>query len=158
MTASRRALYQRVGSVVDTRRLRAAFSCWKLRLKAKRQTEWRDGMRMKMKIIREKKEAKLRKDAWAKWRQSYRSHLSAQHYAERLVLRFLHRWRERLAKVDHMEAAADEFLYDTVGRRAEKCWDHWKVMMELRNSERVISERIDLRVMGNTLKIWRKHQ
>jgi protein SFI1 len=125
-------------------------------LKTKRQTKWRDEMRAKMKIVRQVKDVKLREDAWAKWRRSYQSHLSGQHYAERLVLRCFQRWRERLCMFDRMEAAADEFLSITVSGNVERCWDHWKTAIEMRNAENTISHRVGLRMVANVLRIWRK--
>jgi protein SFI1 len=113
-------------------------------------------MRRKMKTVREKREGKLRKDAWAKWRQSYRSHLSGQHYTERLVLRFFQRWKTKLQEVDHLEAAGDQFLDDKERKAAERCWTYWKRAVQLRNAERSVVESVGLRIMGDAMDIWKK--
>jgi len=141
----------------NTRRLRVAIAHWCHRLKAKRQAAWRDDMRAKLKVTQERKNAKVMKDAWAKWRQSHQSHLSGQHYAERLVLRFLQHWRRRLFVVDHLESAADQFFNASVGRKTEMCWNRWRLAMETRSTERIISERVGLRIMGKALKTWKQH-
>jgi protein SFI1 len=156
-TASELELYSRVTTLADTRCLRAALTIWESRLKEKRQTEWRNDMRMKMKTVREKREGKLRKDAWAKWRQSYRSHLSGQHYTERLVLRFFRRWKTKLSAVDHLEAAADGFLNGREDRAVNRCWDYWRRAVELRNAERSVVERVSLRIMEDAMSVWKKH-
>jgi protein SFI1 len=114
-------------------------------------------MRSKMKTVREKREGKLRKDAWAKWRQSYRSHLSGQHYTERLVLRFFQWWKTKLLEMDHLEAAGDAFFSGKDRKAAERCWSYWRRTAELRNAERLIVESIGLRIMGNAMDIWKKH-
>jgi protein SFI1 len=133
------------------------FSFWKTKVKEKKQAEWRHMMRMKMKTIRDKREGKLRKDAWVKWRQSYRSHLSSQHYIERLVVRFYRRWKERLSKVDNLEATADEISRLTREREKERCWNNWRRVAEMRLMERVVLERIRLRVLGEVMDAWKKN-
>lgn len=109
-----------------------------------------------MKIVREKRESKLRKDAWAKWRQSYRSHLSAQHYTERLVIRFYSRWKKQLLEVDHRNAVADEFYRATGEKAMERCWSSWKRALEMRNAEKVVAEKVEVRVMHEALTVWKK--
>lgn len=156
-TASQLELYDRVSALANNRGLRAALATWKSRLKEKKQTEWRNDMRRKMTSVREKREAKLRKDAWAKWRQSYRSHLSEQHYAERLVLRLFRRWKTRFLAVDHLEVVGDQFLDAKENRAVERCWTFWRRAVELRNVERTVSESVGLRIMGNTMEVWKQH-
>lgn len=156
-TASELDLYSRVSTLNNNQCLRAALRAWKSRLKEKRQTEWRNDMRSKMKTVREKREGKLRKDAWAKWRQSYRSHLSGLHYTERLVLRFFRRWKTKLLTVDYLEAAGDVFLNGKDGRVAERCWSYWRRAVELRNAERSVADNVRLRIIGNVMNIWKQH-
>ncbi|RDB21456.1 hypothetical protein Hypma_011541 [Hypsizygus marmoreus] len=157
MTASRRDLYRRVTNLSDKRRLKVAINIWRAHLKNKQQHEWRNDMRLKMKTIREKRELKLRKDAWAKWRQSYRSHLSEQRYAERLVFRFYDRWKSRLSAVVDTEATADEFFKSAGYRAVERSWNCWRKATELRALERVMSERVELRLMGQSMVTWQKN-
>lgn len=113
-------------------------------------------MRKKMKTVREKREGTLRKDAWAKWRQSYRSHLSGQHYAECLALRFFRKWKTKLLEVDHLEAAGDKFCDRRDRRAAERCWIYWRRAGQLRSAERLVLENVGLRVMGDVMDIWKK--
>lgn len=155
-TSSQLDLYSRVSTLANNRCLRAVLDAWKLKLKGKRQSDWRNSMRSKMKSIREKREGKLRNDAWAKWRQSYRSHLSGQLYAEHLVLRFFRRWKTRLLVMDHLEAAGDEFLHVQKRKTAEKYWLCWRRALELRNAQRSVVESVGLRVMGDALVVWKK--
>jgi protein SFI1 len=113
-------------------------------------------MRKKMKTVRENREGKLRKDAWAKWRQSYRSHISGQHYTERLLLRFFQQWKTKLLEVDHLEAAGDEIWNGRDRRATERCWTYWKRAAELRSTERSVLASVGLRMMGNIMDIWKK--
>lgn len=156
-TASHLNLHRRITNLSDNRRLRKALHVWKSRLKEKEQNKWRHEMRLKMKIIKEKREAKLRKDAWTKWRQSHRSHFARQHYAERLVLQFYSRWKQRLSGVIEREATAD-YVFESAERKAlERCWVRWRNASDVRNSERIMTERIELRLMGTVLDVWRKN-
>ncbi|KDQ61051.1 hypothetical protein JAAARDRAFT_191170 [Jaapia argillacea MUCL 33604] len=155
LTASRRELYLRVTKLSNNRKSRAAFNIWKSKLKEKRKEEWRQGMRNKMKSIREKRELKLKKDAWAKWRQLYRSHLSDQHYAERLVLRFYGKWKRKFVDVDHLEGAAEDFARLREEKGLGRYLGLWRRAVELRNAERAMRERVGLRVMTEVVDVWK---
>lgn len=155
-TASHIELESQVTTLANTRRLRVAFVGWRSRLKEKRQTDWRNDMRGKMKSVRENREGKLRKDAWAKWRQSYRSHLSGQHYIDHLVLRCFRKWRTRLLDIDHLEAAGDEFLRLKEAKGAERCLTYWRRAAELRNAERSVTETVSLRILASKMDLWKK--
>lgn len=155
-TAARQDLYVRVCTLSDKRCLKAAMDVWKTKLKEKKQADWRDAMRARMKTVRERREAKLLKDAWAKWRQSYQSHLSEQHYNERLVTRCLKRWRARLARLDQLDAAAEHLEYVRQERQVERCWDLWRRALDMRKRERVMAGRVDMRVVGQVVDAWRR--
>lgn len=129
---------------------------WKTKLKEKKQADWRHAMRARMQTVRARREAKLLKDAWAKWRQSYQSHLSEQRYHERLVARCLRRWRARLARLDELDAAAEHLEYVRQERQVERCWDLWRKALDVRRRERVMAERVDVRVMGQVMDTWRR--
>lgn len=83
MTAQRRELHQRVATLSDNRCLKGALDLWRVRLKERRQVQWRQDMRTRMKTVRDNHDLKLKKDAWAKWRQSHRSHIAEQHFSEK---------------------------------------------------------------------------
>ena len=155
-TASRLELQSQIATLANTRHLRTAFVGWRSRLKEKRQTDWRNDMRGKMKSVREKREGKLRKDAWAKWRQSYRSHLSGHYYIDHLVLRCFRKWRTRLLSIDHLEVAGDEFLRLKEAKGAERYLIYWRRATELRNTERSVTETISLRILASKMDLWRK--
>ncbi|KII88582.1 hypothetical protein PLICRDRAFT_698940 [Plicaturopsis crispa FD-325 SS-3] len=149
-------LYERVTILANKRRLRSALSAWRTKFKHSRQIHWRNDMRAKMKSVREKREGKLRKDAWAKWRQSYRSHLSGLHYSERLVLRSFQRWKDRLTAIDRLEDAADEFTRRRELRIREECWMRWRKAADIGDAEKTVIERVGLRIMGNAMDAWRR--
>ncbi|OCH95505.1 hypothetical protein OBBRIDRAFT_816423 [Obba rivulosa] len=156
INAERHEMYQNVSGLSDTRCLKAAFDLWKSKLKKKRQTDWRNAMRARMNLLREKRELKLKKDAWAKWRQSYQSHLSSQHYSERLVLRFFKKWKSRMGAVEQMDAAAEHFEYMKDERQLERCWDIWKKASDLRRTEKVLVDRVEIRIVAGVLDVWKK--
>jgi protein SFI1 len=153
---SRNAVLLQLVKRANDRRLRVAFKTWAMKLKGKRQADWRDDMRSRMKLVRGKRENRLRKDAWAKWRQSYQSHLSVHRYNEQLVLRIYIRWKTRLSEVEQQEAVADEFLCRVERGEVERCWQFWRKASDIAAAEQVILERVGLRVMGEVLDVWRK--
>lgn len=110
-----------------------------------------------MKTIKDKLALRLRKDAWAKWRQSYLSHLSGQHYTEHLLFRFYCRWKERLSGLEELEHTAELHLGVVEQRWVGRCWNLWKRASDMRNAERILLGRVNLRLTGNIIDIWRKH-
>ncbi|KAF5365583.1 hypothetical protein D9758_003196 [Tetrapyrgos nigripes] len=155
-TAEKQAFYKRVDDIANNRILLKCYNKWKLRIKEKYQTKWRHDMRVKIHIVRRNHTEKLRKDAWAKWRQLYQSRLADQRYSEQLVIRFFLHWKRRLVQLDESRAVADQASHGRISRVAEDAWDHWKHVTDLRSRERAITERVSLRIMGETLSVFRK--
>ncbi|KAK0197165.1 hypothetical protein F5146DRAFT_1099463 [Armillaria mellea] len=147
---------QTANAMADERQMKKAFSHWRRSLVGKQNENWRNSMRSKMKIVRTKREQRVRKDAWAKWRQSYRSHLSDQHYNERLSLRIFKRWKAKLSAVDSLEDIADEIRHARAEHAVERCWAHWRQTIQLRAAENVIAEQIGQRVKRQVMITWRK--
>lgn len=118
---------------------------------------WREDMRARMKMVRERDELRLKKDAWAKWRQSYLSHQAEHQFSQKLVKRFFSRWKSRVGRLDQLDAAAEHFVYAKEERAMERCWDIWRRTAELRIAERSLRERVDLRIMAGAMEVWTKH-
>ena len=127
-----------------------------MKLHAKRQIQWRDSMRSRMKVVRLNREKKLKDDAWAKWRQLYRSRLSTQHYSKQILTRFFSRWRRQLAEVDAVEGTGENLAQVFDSRRMSKFWHIWRRASALRTAESLLAERVDLRVMSNSMAVWKK--
>ncbi|KAG9318710.1 hypothetical protein JVU11DRAFT_806 [Chiua virens] len=144
-------------TLANTRCLRAAMMLWKLRLKEKRQVVWRNDMRAKMKTIREKRELKIQKDAWAKWRQSFRSHLSELQYNERVVQHFFRRWKSSLLKLDRMEVAAEQFYRRTTCSAVVQTWKRWKRALATSEAERVVTTKAGLLIKHDVMRMWKKY-
>ena len=128
-TAAHNALYDRVATLSNNRRLRQALSKWKAKSKEKRQVQWRNDMRSRMKMVRDNHEQKLVQDVWARWRQGYQLHLSDQHFAEKLVYRFFNRWRCRLAELEQLDAAGDHFISIRESMSMERSWHVWGTLL-----------------------------
>lgn len=112
-------------------------------------------MRNRMKIIREGKDRKIKKDAWAKWRQSYRSHLSDQHFSERLVVRFFRRWRRKVGELEQLEAAAEHFVVNREQTQMERFWDGWRAAVQVKRAERMMVERVSRRMVVQAMSLWK---
>ncbi|KAG6878740.1 hypothetical protein C0993_011555 [Termitomyces sp. T159_Od127] len=157
VTLSRQDLYQRISVFSDNRSRRKFLAIWRRRLRGREQDKWRQDMREKMKIIRKKRELELCKDAWAKWRQLYRLHMLGHHYNERLVHRFYDRWKKRLSAIDQLELIADGALRASEEGIVLRFWDRWRTAGQMHSSERIISERIDWRLMRDAMSVWQKN-
>lgn len=113
-------------------------------------------MRMKMKLIKERGDLKLKKDAWAKWRQLHRSRLASQQYSHHLLFRCYARWKQRLSDLDAFEATADEVSRAAVLNDAKKCFVAWRKLAILRTIERHVVEQVNMRITCEIVDNWRK--
>ena len=152
----RREHHKQVYAMFQSRRLKWTMDMWRTRLHAKRQIQWRDSMRSRMKVVRLNREKKLKNDAWAKWRQLYQSRLSAQHHSKHLLARFFSRWKRRLSGVDAIEDAGETLAQVFDNRRASKFWQIWRKASALRAAEGLLAERVNLRVMSDAMEVWKK--
>jgi protein SFI1 len=157
LSSSRRELQHRVTKLSDSRFLRSSMELWRAKLKERNQAKWRDDMRHNMKTVKDKMGLRLRKDAWAKWRQSYLSHLSSQRYAEHLLFRFYCHWKGRLSRLDELEDVAELHLGGIEQRWVGRCWNLWKKAIGVRNAEQVLVERVNMRLLGSGMTIWRQN-
>lgn len=114
-------------------------------------------MRAKMRTVREKHDSKIQKDAWAKWRQSFRSHLSELQYNERIVLRFFLRWKSSLSKLDRLETAADQFRRRSTCSAVVQTWKRWKRALAVSDAEKAVTARLNLRINREVMQVWKKH-
>ena len=144
-------------ALTNARCLRAALTLWKAKLKEKRQVAWRHDMRARMKTIRGTRDLKIQKDAWAKWRQSFRSHLSELQYSERIVLRFFLRWKSSLSKLDYLDTAAEQFYHRTACSAVVQTWKRWKRAFAISDAEKVVTAKIGLRVRRGVMQKWKKY-
>ncbi|KAI0748015.1 hypothetical protein C8Q80DRAFT_1104403 [Daedaleopsis nitida] len=156
-TGADHELYQRVAALSDRRCLKRSFQIWKLRLKEKKQGQWREGMRARMKLVRERDERRLKKEMWAKWRQSYLTRLSEQQFSRKVVGRFFKRWKIKVKSLDQLEAAADHFIYNREADMVDRYWESWRRAAKLRRAERIIRARVELRIMVNAIDVWRQN-
>jgi len=132
------------------------FRIWQARLKQRRQASWRNDMRQKMKLVKTKSEARIKKDAWVQWRRLAAFCRADRHYQKNILIRYQTRWKTKLIQLDDMDSMADHFSEEINIRTLQKFWDMWKQGLSLRHDERIITQRVEHRIMANTLDMWRK--
>ncbi|TRM57576.1 hypothetical protein BD626DRAFT_574365 [Schizophyllum amplum] len=155
-TAQSQDLYDRVTLLSNKRCLRAFVNKWRVRTREKQQAEWRNAMRRKIKLVRDHREARLKKDAWSKWRQAWKSHLAEQHHAEKTVTRCFKQWKQRLITLDERDAVADEFARATEEGAVARCWTKWRRTLDLQRTEHEMGNRVALRLVGEAMTIWKR--
>ena len=152
----RRERDERVTVMFGFRRLKWAVGMWRMKLQTKRQIQWRESMRSRMKIVRFNREKTQKNDAWAKWRRLHQSRLSTQIYSRHLISRFFSRWKGRLVAVDAAEDAGGALAQAFDNRRVSKLWHVWRRAGVLRATESLLTERVNLRVMSDAVATWKK--
>lgn len=125
-------------------------------MQERRKAAWRADMRVRMQTVRSLREAALRRDAWARWRQLYQSRLMQQRIAVRLVERCFERWKDELREMGAMKECADQMVVAREGRVVVRCWDSWVRTAELRSAEREVSERVGVRLVRQCMAFWRQ--
>ncbi|KAK7043628.1 hypothetical protein VNI00_008239 [Paramarasmius palmivorus] len=156
--AAHQELYSRVASVANARTLKAVFKAWKERtaerVKEKQQAAWRQEMRSKMAIVRKRHNEGIKREFFLRWRRAYQLRMAELHYNEQTAVRCYARWKEKLHGIYQLEASADQAYYEAFVTRF---WDHWRRAAELRIPERIIDNRVALRIKGEALTVWKKH-
>ena len=140
----------------NKRHLKIAFRVWQSKLKQKQQLIWRSEMRKKMKIIKNKLDLNVKKDAWEKWRQLQLSRRADSQYRLFFLVRFLARWKTRLKQVSEMADVANEYASHLDLKVADRCWDYWKRAAVSRHRELVVIQRVDWRIMVNAFGRWKQ--
>lgn len=135
---------------------KAVFVRWKVHLKERRKAAWRADMRVRMQTVRSLRDAAVRRDAWARWRQLYQSRLMQQRFSVLLVERCFERWKDKVRAMDAMKERADQLVVSREGSIVVRCWDKWARSAELRNAERDLAERVGARVVGDFMAFWRQ--
>ncbi|KAG6832361.1 hypothetical protein H0H92_002629 [Tricholoma furcatifolium] len=153
--ARRAEIWRHAAAQSDNRRLKKALTTWISQSKERKQIKWRQDMRTKMKMIRTKRELKLRKSVWDRWRQLSQLQLLHQLFNKRLVHRFYDRWKQRLSTLNNLELIADDAFQGSQERVLARFWDRWRTSNELQVSGHIISEQIKLRLMSNAISLWR---
>lgn len=148
--------HEKITTMFQSRHLKWAMDLWMTKLHAKRQIQWRDSMRSRMKIVRLNREKKLKNDTWGKWRQVYQSRLSTQYYSKYLLGLFFSRWKRRLEGVDVIGDAGYALAHVFNSRKVSKFWHIWKKASMLRATERLLAERVNLRIMSNAVAMWKR--
>jgi len=154
-TAARMELHKRVDHFADSKRLKVAMKIWKLQMRKHQQTAWRNSMRQKMKIVRDRHAANLRRDVWFTWRQAFETYKADNQYQARLVLRFYQRWKARVSKVEVLESRADDLFQQSLLRRGEDLWRHWVRRTRLLTLEKRVADQANLRILDSAVQRWR---
>jgi protein SFI1 len=129
---------------------------WHAHLQDRRKAAWRADMRVRMQTVRSLREASLRSDAWARWRQLYQSRLMQQRSAVRLIERCFERWKDGLRAMNAMKGRADQVAVAREGKIVGRCWDSWVRAVELKIAERAVAERVGARVIRESMALWRQ--
>ncbi|TBU50663.1 hypothetical protein BD309DRAFT_944429 [Dichomitus squalens] len=160
-TAHRRELCAHVAALSDRRCLVRFYYMWKQKGKDRKhhrkQLEWREDMRVRMRTVRERDELRLKKDTWSRWRQLYLSRIAEQQFARKVLARFFERWKAKLRKLDELDAAADYFEHEQDEKLRNRSWDVWRHRTDMRVAEKTVSARVNLRIMTNAMDVWRRN-
>lgn len=153
-------MYVRVDAFAKRRCQRTFFGFWKQRLKhrakEKQQIEWRQDMRMKIQIVRKRRDERILKEAWVQWGRSHKLVIADQYFDEQLVVRLFRHWRTRLRQNHEKEAIADDMSCSRMDKVVESCWDHWRASTDFSRIQKVVSERVGSRIVFEAFDVWKK--
>ncbi|KAL4254064.1 hypothetical protein ABKN59_002448 [Abortiporus biennis] len=155
LTATRLEQYHRVAQLSNQRRMKLALHIWKSKFREKKQIEWRNDMRARMKKIRENRDRRLLEFVWTKWRQGHELHLADSRFSQNAVVRCWTIWKSKLASLDGLDATADMFLHEKEIGVVENFWRTWRHAASLKTAERTMSDRVALRIQAQYWDAWR---
>ncbi|KAH8117554.1 Sfi1 spindle body protein-domain-containing protein [Phellopilus nigrolimitatus] len=154
---TRRKDYSQIGRRHDIHLIKISMTVWLNRLKTRRVTQWKDDMRKRMSYIRKKRDDRIRREAWTRWKHLHQGELADSHYDRRLTSKMFAVWQSQLTRMDHLEAVAIDFMQLSEQNRAANLWDFWKRQTNLYESGKIIRDRVDARLLVSSLGTW-KHR
>ncbi|GJE87193.1 hypothetical protein PsYK624_032760 [Phanerochaete sordida] len=155
-TAAQRDLYARVAATADNRRLKAVLQLWRGRLRERKQLQWRQDMRARMKAVRDGHDRALVRGAYEQWRQAFRLRLAEQQYYRGLATRVFKRWRSRLVQMDQIEDRGDQLVALREKRQLARFWDLWRKEVAVRRAEGVLTRSVGLRILTTAFDAWKQ--
>ncbi|PPQ78073.1 hypothetical protein CVT25_015607 [Psilocybe cyanescens] len=153
---SRKVAEDELVNQFQRRNVKGFFKTWQTRLKQRRQAAWRNDMRHKMKLVKNKSDNRLKQDVWAKWRLLQLSHRADKHYQTTLLARHHGRWKGRLIELDNLDVIADDFSEHIYLKSLKLSWNLWKQAASLRRDQNIITQRVDCRIVATAFDLWRK--
>jgi protein SFI1 len=147
--------YDSIGTIADTFRLRRSFSKWRSALKIRQQAAWKNDMRSRMKLVRDRRDTAAKLQAWTIWKRALKLHSVEVECVNMLEGRFLKKWRASLQRIDGMTSAADQYRGKCIMRTTDYCWDRWISATRLHAFESTIRQKLNLRIMGVALSNWK---
>ena len=138
--------------------LRSLFSAWQNKLRAKRQIAWRNDMRQKMKLVKNKADERILRTAWKQWRRLQLASVAEAHYHSTLLTRHANKWKASLIRLDNLDNIADEFAANLHSRILETFWMRWKIHTSLRHDEQTMVQRVNARLMTNAFDRWQEQR
>lgn len=154
--ASRKAIADDLVNDFQRRNLKPFFKLWQTRLRQRRQTAWRNDMRQRMKLIKNKQDSKLKVNTWIKWRELRLLLQADQHYRISSQTRYLTRWFKRAIELDNKAVIAERFSQRGDLKVLDRTWNLWKRATTLRRDEHTLAQRVEDRIVVNAYDVWRK--
>ncbi|KIY69989.1 hypothetical protein CYLTODRAFT_442301 [Cylindrobasidium torrendii FP15055 ss-10] len=132
--------------------LRTALIAWRRHLVQRQHANWRDAMRGKMRLVRQKRDERLKKEVMVVWRQARQDLAADDHYNRQLVRRAFTRWQKRLVSIDQLEDLADQYQENELFRIMDSCWANWR----LRIAEATMARQVGARLQREAMSRWLK--
>lgn len=154
--ASRKAKHENAVVLDDERRIWAFFGYWRKRSREKQQTRWRNDMRSKMKVIKDRQVLRILRDAWALWHQNYQLHSADQQYRQRVLLLAFLKWKEIFHRIDSIEGRAEQLTAFRNQRLLFRSWETWRATASIASAERDMVGRVHARIIWNAWRTWKK--
>ncbi|TFK29877.1 hypothetical protein FA15DRAFT_185394 [Coprinopsis marcescibilis] len=137
------------------------FKRWVAKLQEAKHRKYRQHvrqqMRQSMKLIRERYQSRILQEAWIRWRRSVQLSALADSYKQLTVRRYYTAWKTKWLNIRASISRADVMLNETQHRILLGYWEQWKTTTQLRALEATMRNRVELRILDNTMTRWRAH-
>ena len=112
-------------------------------------------MRQKMKVVKRKSELRVKRNAWTIWQRVLLLQRAQKHYEIGLLYRYLHKWHEKVVRLEFLEQRADMFLKEADFKVLDRLWHQWKFNTVLRHKYQIMGRRVESRIIANALDKWK---
>ncbi|KAG8941788.1 hypothetical protein FRC04_004107 [Tulasnella sp. 424] len=152
-------LNTRVVNVSNVLLKRSVWKVWKAAYIESRRKKWREDMKRRMGLVRQKIEERLVSETFSVWLQRHRTlqaiRLATQFDQQITFRRFVSQLRLRLSQIDGIEDLADRVVETRDRMAVENAMTVWKRRVRLNRTERIVVGVHDAQLVERLFGFWR---
>ncbi|CDZ97651.1 Sfi1 spindle body [Phaffia rhodozyma] len=148
-------LYERVAKDENKRTIARVWFGWKASCEARRRKRWEISLGEREGRFKSWAETNALRRSFEKWKIVRSKGLAVDHYDARLIAESFAAWRHLTLKVQDLRSLWEGWEADTKILVVGRAWDTWKMKLARRQTEDIVGERRDQRLLKGILRTWK---